>query len=239
VLFSGSYTRVRVHILKISGKEIRFCVKVTSKNLEELKKLDSESTLLHKIKNLYFVKIFSYAVNNYIDGYIPFGYNKLRTTLLEKEKQHVKKMLELTKNSWSGKGIKDKDYVAKKIREVGLSNVVQIVADNMPVRKAAVLLLKDICAAKNKEKNNFVYEKCSLIIQIAEDASFIKKNFIVNHHIRLFIFNEFNLLKLFNVAPTRFASTIMLLKKFKLFNTDMDVPTIHMVYEICDSMFKK
>ncbi|XLU93464.1 hypothetical protein S245_007816, partial [Arachis hypogaea] len=84
------------------------------------------------------------------------------------------------------------------------------------------LLLKDICAAKNKEKNNFVYEKCSLIIQIAEDASFIKKNFI-----------------LFNVAPTRFASTIMLLKKFKLFNTDMDVPTIHMVYEICDSMFKK
>ncbi|XLU45578.1 hypothetical protein S245_040392, partial [Arachis hypogaea] len=50
VLFSGSYTRVRAHLLKISGKRIRFCAKVTSTKLEELKKLDSESTLLHESK---------------------------------------------------------------------------------------------------------------------------------------------------------------------------------------------
>ncbi|XLU30029.1 hypothetical protein S245_066095, partial [Arachis hypogaea] len=163
VLFSGSYTRVRAHLLKISGKGIRFCAKVTSTKLEELKKLDSESTLLHEskkakliplpplsnaseldsrkrratgplekafnvnaretldlhiariffssglpfhlAKNPYFVKAFSYAANNYIDGYIPPGYNKLRTTLLEKEKQHVERMLEPTKNSWSGKRV--------------------------------------------------------------------------------------------------------------------------------------
>ncbi|XLU52303.1 hypothetical protein S245_046951, partial [Arachis hypogaea] len=240
VLFSGSYTRVRAHLLKISGKGIRFCAKVTSTKLEELKKLDSESTLLHETKNPYFVKVFSYAANNYIDGYIPPGYNKLRTTLLEKEKQHVERMLEPTKNSWSGKGIKDKDYVAKQIRdvirEVGLSNVVQIVTNNAPVCKAASLLieaefpsvfwtpcvvhtlnlaLKDICAAKNTEKNNFVYQECSWITQIADDASFIK-NFIVNHHMRLSIFNEFNTLKLLNVAPTRFASTIVMLKRFRL-----------------------
>ncbi|XP_016178428.1 uncharacterized protein LOC107620835 [Arachis ipaensis] len=136
--------------------------------------------------------------------------------------------------------IKDKDYVAKQIRdvirEVGLSNVVQIVTDNAPVCKAAGLLieaefpsvfwtpcvvhtlnlaLKDICAAKNTEKNNFVYQECSWITQIADDASFIK-NFIVNHHMRLSIFNEFNTLKLLNVAPTRFASTIVMLKRFRL-----------------------
>ncbi|XP_057723564.1 uncharacterized protein LOC130939478 [Arachis stenosperma] len=307
----GSYTRVRAHLLKISGKEIRFCAKVTSTKLEELKKLDSESTLLHEskkaksiplpplsnaseidsrkrratgplenafnvnaretlylhiarmffsfglpfhlAKNPYFVKAFSYAANNYIDGYIPPRYNKLRTTLLEKEKQHVERMLEPTKNSWSGKGvsivsdgwsdlqrrpllnfmavtesgpmffkavdysdeIKDKDYVAKQIRdvirEVGLSNVVQIVTDNAPVCKAAGLLieaefssvfwtpcvvhtlnfaLKDICAAKNTEKNNFVYQECSWITQIADD--------------------------LLNVALTRFASTIVMLKRFRL-----------------------
>ncbi|XLR38555.1 hypothetical protein HN51_025715, partial [Arachis hypogaea] len=332
----GSYTRVRAHLSKISGEGIRFCAKVTSTKLEELKKLDSESTLLHEskkaksiplpplsnaseldsrkrratgplekafnvnaretldlhiarmffpsglpshlAKNLYFVKAFSYAANNYIDGYIPPGYNKLRTTLLEKEKQHVERMLEPIKNSWSGKGvsivsdgwsdpqrrpllnfmavtesgpiflkavdfsdeIKDKDYVAKQIRdvirEVGLSNVVQIVTDNAPVCKAVGLLieaefpsvfwtscvvhtlnlaLKDICAAKNIEKNNFVYQQCSWITQIAEDASFIK-NFIVNHHMRLSIFNEFNTLKLLNVAPTRFAFTIVMLKRFRL-----------------------
>ncbi|XLS75709.1 hypothetical protein HN51_032574, partial [Arachis hypogaea] len=332
----GSYTRVRAHLLKISGKGIRFCAKVTSTKLEELKKLDSESTLLHEskkaksiplpplsnaseidsrkrratgplekafnvnaretldlhiarmffssglpfhlAKNPYFVKAFSYAANNYIDGYIPPGYNKLRTTLLEKEKQHAERMLEPTKNSWSGNGvsivsdgwsdpqrrpllnfmavtesgpmflkavdcsdeIKDKDYVAKQIRdvirEVGLSNVVQIVTDNAPVCKAAGLLieaefpyvfwtpcvvhtlnlaLNDICAAKNTEKNNFVYQECSWITQIADDVSFIK-NFIVNHHMRLSIFNEFNTLKLLNVAPTRFASTIVMLKRFRL-----------------------
>ncbi|XLQ99593.1 hypothetical protein S83_065792 [Arachis hypogaea] len=42
--------------------------------------------------------------------------------------------------------IKDKDYVAKQIRdvirEVGLSNVVQIVTDNAPVCKAAGLLIE-------------------------------------------------------------------------------------------------
>ncbi|XP_016199314.1 uncharacterized protein LOC107640291 [Arachis ipaensis] len=237
----------------------------------------------HLAKNSYFVKTISYAANNYIDGYIPPGYNKLRITLLEKEKQHVERMLEPTKNSWSGKGvsivsdgwsnpqrrpllnfiaitesgpmflkavdcsdeIKDKDYVAKQIRdvirEVNLSNVVQIMTDNAPVCKAAGLLieaefssvywtpcvvhtlnlaLKDICAAKNTEKNNFVYQECSWITQIAEDASFIK-NFIVNHHMRLSIFNEFNTLKLLNVAPTRFASTNVMLKRFRLLKQDL------------------
>ncbi|XLR38136.1 hypothetical protein S83_022796 [Arachis hypogaea] len=42
--------------------------------------------------------------------------------------------------------IKDKDYVAKQIRdvirEVGLSNVVQIVTDNAPVCKATGLLIE-------------------------------------------------------------------------------------------------
>ncbi|XLU78462.1 hypothetical protein S245_001883, partial [Arachis hypogaea] len=151
----GSYTRVRAHLLRISRKGIRFCAKVTSRKLEELKKLDSESTLLHESKkaksiplpplynateldsrkrratgplekafNIYilleyffiwitfssskksvFFQSFSYATNNYIDGYIPSGYNKLRTMLLEKEKQHMERMLEPTKNSWSGKEV--------------------------------------------------------------------------------------------------------------------------------------
>ncbi|XLR28527.1 hypothetical protein S83_056427 [Arachis hypogaea] len=161
VHIEGLFVKVLLWSL-ISGKGIRFCAKVTSTKLEELKKLDSESTLLHEskkaksiplpplsnaseidsrkrratgplektfnmnaretldlhiarmffssglpfhlAKNPYFVKAFSYAANNYIDGYIPPEYNKLRTTLLEKEKQHVERMLEPTKNSWSGKG---------------------------------------------------------------------------------------------------------------------------------------
>ncbi|WOK98299.1 hypothetical protein Cni_G07009 [Canna indica] len=154
----GSYTRVRAHLLKISGKGIRVCAKITAAKLRELKKMNSEATFLlesarpksiplsplssqasasspsaseldsrkrratgplvkafnmqaretldleiarmfyssglpfHLARNLYFVKAFSYATNNYIDDYVPPGDNKLRTTLLEKEREHVERI---------------------------------------------------------------------------------------------------------------------------------------------------
>ncbi|XLU94787.1 hypothetical protein S245_009139, partial [Arachis hypogaea] len=123
ILFSGSYIRVRVYLLKISKTEIRFCAKVTSTMLEELKKLDSESTLLHKSKNAKSIpllplsnasdldsrkrraigpleKVFNVNTRETLDLHIV-----RMTNLLEKEKKHVKRMLEPTKNSWSGKGV--------------------------------------------------------------------------------------------------------------------------------------
>ncbi|XLU41771.1 hypothetical protein S245_036585, partial [Arachis hypogaea] len=75
-----------------------------------------------------------------------------------------------------------------------------IVTDNAPICKVVGLLIK---------------AEFSSITQITEDASFIK-NFIVNHHMRLYIFNEFNTLKLVKVAPIQFVSTIVMLKKFRL-----------------------
>ncbi|KAL5166694.1 hypothetical protein HKD37_18G051609 [Glycine soja] len=135
--------------------------------------------------------------------------------------------------------IKDKDFIAKHMREVimevGHSNVVQIVTDNATVCKAEGLIieaefpsiywtpcvvhtlnlaLKNICAAKNTEKNNVAYEECSWITQIADDAMFVK-NFVMSHSMRLSIFNSFNSLKLLSISPTRFASTIVMLKRFK------------------------
>ena len=41
------------------------------------------------------------------------------------------------------------------------------------------------------------------------------KNFVMSHSMRLSIFNSFNSLKLLSIAPTRFASTIVMLKRFK------------------------
>ncbi|XLS72050.1 hypothetical protein HN51_028915 [Arachis hypogaea] len=43
-------SRVRAHLLKISGKGIRFCTKVTSTKFEELKKIDNKITLLYESK---------------------------------------------------------------------------------------------------------------------------------------------------------------------------------------------
>nr|XP_007144620.1 hypothetical protein PHAVU_007G170700g [Phaseolus vulgaris]ESW16614.1 hypothetical protein PHAVU_007G170700g [Phaseolus vulgaris] len=135
--------------------------------------------------------------------------------------------------------IKDKDFIAKHIRdvimEVGQNNVVQIITDNADVCKAAGMLielefpsiywspcvvhtlnlaLQNICAAKNTEKNSDIYHQCSWISQIVDDATFVK-NFIMGHSMRLSMFNNFNSLKLLSLAPTRFASTIVMLKRFR------------------------
>ena len=54
-----------------------------------------------------------------------------------------------------------------------------------------------------------------LITRIADDASFIRV-FIMNHSMRLAMFNEFCSLKLLHVADTRFASIVVMLKMLKL-----------------------
>ncbi|KAL2974702.1 hypothetical protein AAZX31_14G119300 [Glycine max] len=200
-------------------------------NLQARETLDHEITKMfyslglpfHLARNPHYRKAFAYAANNQISGYQPPGYNKLRTTLLQNKRRHVENLLQPIKNAWSQKGvstvsdgwsdpqrrslinfmvvtesgpmflkaidcsneIKDKDFIAKLMREVimevGHSNVVQIVTDNAVVCKAA------------------------------DDAMFVK-NFVMSHSMRLSIFSS---LKLLSIAPTRFASTIVMLKRFK------------------------
>jgi len=62
--------------------------------------------------------------------------------------------------------------------------------------------------------NNYAYEQCFWTSQIVDDVTFIK-NFIVGHPMRLSMFNSFNLLMLFFVTPTIFASTIVMLTRFR------------------------
>ena len=118
--------------------------------------------------------------------------------------------------------------------EVGRHNVVQIITDSAPVLKSTGsiveaeyptifwspcvvhtlnLTLKIICAAKYSLHNEFTYNECQLITKCADKASFIR-GFIMNHSMRLAIFNEFSPLKLLDVADTRFAS-ITCLKKIE------------------------
>ncbi|GAV58913.1 hypothetical protein CFOL_v3_02446, partial [Cephalotus follicularis] len=58
-------------------------------------------------------------------------------------------------------------------------------------------------------------EECNWITTIAGDDIVIK-NFIMKHSMRLVMFNEFVQLKMLAVAETRFASIIVMLKRFKL-----------------------
>ena len=87
------------------------------------------------------------------------------------------------------------------------------------------LVLKNICATKNTEKNEVTYEECSWITCITDDASFICV-FIMNQSMRLAMFNEFCPLKLLQVANIRFASVVVMLKRLKLIKRCLRVMAI-------------
>ena len=77
------------------------------------------------------------------------------------------------------------------------------------------LALKNICAAKYSLHNEVAYNECQWITKIADEVSFICV-FIMNHSMKLAIFNEFSPLKLLLVADSQFALTIIMLKRLKL-----------------------
>ncbi|XP_066342489.1 uncharacterized protein [Miscanthus floridulus] len=136
--------------------------------------------------------------------------------------------------------VKTKEYIGEKlmavVEEVGPKNVIQIITDNAANCKGAGLIvqqkydnifwtpcivhtlnlaLKNICAAKlpRTEEQEIVYDQLHWITLIAGDANVIK-NYIMNHGMRLSMFNEFSKLKLLAVAETRFASVVVMLKRF-------------------------
>ena len=334
-LKTGSYSRVRAHLLQISNKGISTCKKVKPESLIEMKNKekecedaksnsapkdvplpcggsDFENTLKKRkssssplvrafdvdtrtqldqeiarmfftgglpfnlARNPHYMKAFTFAANHNLGGYVPPGYNKLRTTLLQQEKSNVERLLKPIKETWREKGVtivtdgwsdpqrrpiinfmatcgngpmfikavncmgevKRSEFIAglmkEVIDEIGHQNVVQIITDNAANCKGAGeliegiypqiywtpcvvhtlnLALKNICAAKNTENNYEVYHECHWITEVYEDAMQIK-NFIMNHTMRLSMYNRFSSLKLLSVADTRFASTIVMLKRF-------------------------
>ncbi|XP_050387930.1 uncharacterized protein LOC126804583 [Argentina anserina] len=219
----------------------------------------------------------SYMRASTLPGYVPPGYNALRTTLLVKERKNLEYQLEPLKLTWRDKGVsscsdgwsdpqrkplinvmaicesgpmmlnavncegeyKDFNFISElrteSIKQVCYQNVVQVVTDNAPVyAKAGALIaskystifwtpcvvhtlnlaLKNIYTPSHAANNVDVYAKCSWIQPVVEDVMFIK-NFIMNHGMRLVMFNDHCNLKLLSVAPTRFASAVIMLKRFK------------------------
>ncbi|KAI9181641.1 hypothetical protein LWI28_017053 [Acer negundo] len=135
---------------------------------------------------------------------------------------------------------KDKHLIAnlliESIREIGSQHVVQVITDNAANCKAAGLLveakfphifwtpcvvrtlnlaLKNICSPLAHPKYDDVMEVCGWIPKVSSDIWFIIFFFIMNHSMRLAMFNDHSKLKLLTVADTRFASTIVMLKRFK------------------------
>ncbi|XXG79431.1 hypothetical protein AAC387_Pa09g0501 [Persea americana] len=132
------------------------------------------------------------------------------------------------------------------IEDVGPQNVIQVITDNAKncvgaghlietqfenivwtpcVVHTLNIALQNICMAKNIENNQLTYEECSWITDLSKDVVFVK-NYIMNHSMRLTIFNEFVPLKLLSVASTRFASVLVMLKRFKLIKGSLQAMVI-------------
>ena len=152
---------------------------------------------------------------------------------------------------------KTKEYIADKlvavVEEVGAKNVVQIITDNAANCKGAGLIvqqkydnifwtpcvvhtlnlaLKNICAAKvpRNDEESVVFDELNWIQLIAQDAIMIK-NYIMNHGMRLSMFNEFSKLKLLAVAETRFASVVVMLKRFLMVKRALQTMVISDAWE--------
>ncbi|XP_075636947.1 uncharacterized protein LOC142609238 [Castanea sativa] len=56
-------------------------------------------------RNPYYRSSYSYAATHSIPGYVPPGYNALRTTLLQRKKAHVDRLLKPIKDFWVKNGV--------------------------------------------------------------------------------------------------------------------------------------
>ncbi|WVZ76462.1 hypothetical protein U9M48_024438 [Paspalum notatum var. saurae] len=123
--------------------------------------------------------------------------------------------------------IKTKEYIAKKLRgvidEVDSQNVVQIM---LPIAKPKV-------PREPSDEELFVWNQLEFVHNVKSDATMIK-NFIMNHGMRLSMFNEFSHLKLLSIAETRFASVVCMLKRFVEIKTALQ----HMVISDKWSIYK-
>ncbi|XP_047306362.1 uncharacterized protein LOC124909763 [Impatiens glandulifera] len=172
--FTGSYSRVKAHLLQIKGEGVSVCPRVTADILLQLRRemtdaeerkrqvviplpplsyassdsawggaemlpkqgskrraIDKNSPinkafnqevraqvdgeiarafysgglLFHFSRNPHYIKSYTLAANNNIPSYVPPCYNALRTTLLEKEREHIERLLEPIKTTWKEKGV--------------------------------------------------------------------------------------------------------------------------------------
>lgn len=141
--------------------------------------------------------------------------------------------------------IKNTDYMTQifleVVNEVGPSNVVQIITDNAAVCRAAGLRLQathphifwtpcvvhtlnlalmNMCSFEREGKNATRYPHCQWMRELDRDVKMIR-NFVVNHNYALTIYTKYAGLRLLGVPETRFAGTIIMVKRVREVKTSM------------------
>nr|KYP31257.1 hypothetical protein KK1_048583 [Cajanus cajan] len=155
-----------------------------------------------------------------LNGFLPPGYNALRTTLLQQEKEQVERLLKSIKSTRNAKGV---SIVSDGWTDVQRRPLIHFMAtiEGGPIFLKAINVSDEIKnkhymrSYKRSRRTKCSYAACNWITQVVDDVSFVR-NFIINHSMRLAIFNHFSPLKLLVIVETRFASILVMLKRFKL-----------------------
>ncbi|XP_075665559.1 uncharacterized protein LOC142635253 [Castanea sativa] len=153
-------------------------------------------------RNPYYCSSYSYAATHSILGYIPPGYNALRTTLLQREKAHVDRLLKPIKDFWVENGVSIVSDGWSDPQRRPLINIMAV-SDGGPV------FIKEIDGSGEFKDKHY-------IAGVLRDA--IKE--IGHEKVVQVITDNANVMKsagaLIEVADTRFASVVIMLKRLKL-----------------------
>ncbi|XP_062206144.1 uncharacterized protein LOC133908024 [Phragmites australis] len=109
-------------------------------------------------RNPNYLAAFTFLANNDLGGYVPPGYNKLRTTLLQLEKDNVERLLEPIKSTWPTKGVTIASDGWSDAQRRPLINFIAI-AGSGPMFLRAINTSGDV---KNKE---YIAEKLIAVIE--------------------------------------------------------------------------
>ena len=70
------------------------------------------------------------------------------------------------------------------------------------------------------------FEVLNFIKEVSDLSAFVK-NFIMNHGMRLSVLKEFSTLKFLNITETRFASDVIMLKRYLLIRDALTLIVVH------------
>ncbi|GAU49563.1 hypothetical protein TSUD_191890 [Trifolium subterraneum] len=199
-------------------------------------------------RNPYFISAFSYAANTNISGYIPPSYDAIRTTMLQREKSNIMKLLQPIKDTWVEKGVSI-------VTDGWTDSQKRPLINFMATSTAGPIFLKAIdCTGEVKDRNYIANLILSAIdevgaqnvVQVITDNAPVCKaagSIVENMHPHIFwtpcVVHTLNL-ALKNICSPSPNNEVAYDPIYDMLRScDTDEPNLHLVYDKWDSMIDR